>query len=67
MLPEHEGGALAVLGKREHYEADRGRHSNLAQIREFKDRPLVKVEVAIADPAVIRRALDAVGARRSAA
>src|SRR5437868_1552134 len=45
MLPEDEAGALSVLGRREFYEVGRGRHHHLNQVREFKGRALVKVEV----------------------
>lgn len=65
MLPEHEAGKFSDLGKREHYEAGRGRHSNLQQVREFVGRALVKVEVSTTSWPAIRAAFDAVGCRQA--
>src|SRR4051794_33872849 len=63
MLPEHEAGALHVLGKREFYEADRTRHHHLNQVREFRGRLLIKVEVGTTSWPVIKAALETVGLR----
>jgi hypothetical protein len=64
MLPEDEAGSLSVLGKREFYEVGRGRHHHLNQVREFKDRALVKVEVGTSSWPVIKAAFETVGGRR---
>jgi hypothetical protein len=45
LLPEHERGALRLVGKSQHYEAGRGRHHHLEQVREFVGRGLLKVPV----------------------
>lgn len=62
MLADHDDGSLARLGKREHYEAGRGRHHHLRQVREFNGRALVKVAVT-ADWPVIKEALASIGGR----
>lgn len=49
----------------ERYEAARGRHSGLAQIREFEGTDLVKVKAS--DPIAVVDALRAIAARRNAA
>ncbi len=64
LLPEHEAGKFSALGKREHYEAGRGRHSNLQQVREFVGHALVKVEVSTTSWPTIRAAFDSVGCRQ---
>lgn len=56
---EHDTGALSVLGRRENYPAGRGRHHHLDQIREFRDRPLVKIEVSTSSWPEIRAAFAA--------
>ena len=62
MLADHDDGSLARLGKREQYEAGRGRHHHLRQVREFSGRALVKV-VMTAEQPVIEDALASVGGR----
>ena len=46
VLPEHYGAQFAALGSREDYEAGRGRHHHLDQVREFRGQPLVKITVS---------------------
>ena len=59
---EHDCGALAKLGRCEHYEASRTRHHHLRQVREFDGRPLVKVSLETTSWPAIEAALAAVGA-----
>jgi hypothetical protein len=63
MLPEHERGLLSGLGPQEQYAIDRPRHSNLKQVREFRNRELVKTVVSTHDLGALLAAVCAIGMR----
>lgn len=65
LLPEHERGIFRDVGKPEHYEAGRGRHSNLNQIREFVGQALTKIPITSESAEDIRAAIIGVTAPAS--